>query len=113
GQLDPGDGLLLRPAARAQQRTGTAIIIHPPQTAIRGVPGTAAMHGVLDILEAAGADLSRVVMGHLDRDPWETVETLSSLGRRGVFLALDQWGYEGYLLDSTPWLFPSDADRIR
>lgn len=113
GDLDPGDVLLLQAAALAQRRTGAAIIIHPPATAIRGVPGTAAAHGVLDILEAAGVDLHRVVMGHLDRDPWETVDTLASLGRRGVFLALDQWGYEGYLLDSTPWLLPSDADRIR
>ncbi len=113
GELDPGDVTLLRAAAAAQQQTGAAIIIHPPHSALRGVPGTAAMHGVLDILEEAGADLRRVVMGHLDRDVLETVETLSSLGERGVFLALDQWGYEGYLLDTTPWQFPSDPDRIQ
>lgn len=113
GELDPGDVKLLQAAALAQRRSGVAIIIHPPQTHWRGVPGTAVMHGVVDILESAGADLRRVVMGHLDRDPWETVETLSSLGARGVFLALDQWGYEGYLLDTVPWKFPSDADRLR
>jgi phosphotriesterase-related protein len=113
GELDPGDVLLLRAAALAQRRTGAPIILHPPKTAIRGVPGTMAIHGVLDILEEAGAELGRVVVGHLDRDPWETVETLLGLAERGTFLSLDQWGYEGYLLDSTPWLFPSDADRIR
>jgi phosphotriesterase-related protein len=113
GELDQGDVRLLQAAAVAQQRTGVGIIVHPPKSHFRGVPGTALLHGVIDILEAAGADLRRVVMGHLDRDPWETLDTLSSLGERGVFLALDQWGYEGYLLDTVPWLFPSDADRLR
>jgi phosphotriesterase-related protein len=113
GELDQGDVLLLQAAAHAQAATGAAIIVHPPKSHFRGVPGTALMHGVLDILEAAGADLTRVVMGHLDRDPWETVDSLATLAHRGAFLALDQWGYEGYLLDTVPWLFPSDADRIR
>ena len=115
GELDPGDVTLLQAAARTQARTGAAIYIHPPETVIRGVPATMAMHGVLDLLADAGADLSRVVMGHLERDPWETVETLSSLGARGVFLGLDEWGYEGYALESkpTPWLYPSDHDRVR
>jgi phosphotriesterase-related protein len=113
GELDQGDVRLLQAAARAQQATGAAIIVHPPKSHFRGVPGTALMHGVVDILEAAGADLRRVVIGHVDRDQWETVDTLSTLAARGVFLAMDQWGYEGYLLDAVPWLFPSDADRIR
>jgi len=116
GQLDPGDVLLLRAAAVAQRRSGVPVIVHPPEARIPGVPATSVIHGVLDILQEAGADLGRVVVAHLDRDTWETVDSLASLGDRGVYLALDQWGYEGYRLKSSsivPWLYPSDAQRVR
>jgi phosphotriesterase-related protein len=111
GELGVGDEKLLRAAARAQARSGAAITIHPPAAAIRGVGASPVIHGILDILADEGADLRRVVLGHLDRDRWETVESLASLGARGPYLEFDQWGYEGIIQES--WVFPSDDDRIR
>jgi phosphotriesterase-related protein len=53
-------------AAKAQQRTGVAISTH----AALGRAG----HAQLDVLERAGADLSRVVIGHCDAHWHEDIE---------------------------------------
>ena len=111
GDLGVGDEKLLRAAARAHLATGAAITIHPPAATRRGIGTTAVMHDVLDILIDEGADLRRVVVGHLDRDRWETVDSLAGLAGRGVYLQFDQWGYEGYVQNS--WVFPSDDDRVQ
>ena len=50
-----------RAAARAAQRTGLAITTHAVQSAV-GLDQ-------LDVFEAEGADLSRVVVGHADSNP--------------------------------------------
>jgi phosphotriesterase-related protein len=109
--LGVGDEKLLRAAARAQVATGAAITLHPPAATRRGIGTTAVMQDVLDILVEEGADPRRVVVGHLDRDRWETVDSLAGLAARGVYIQFDQWGYEGYVQNS--WVFPSDDDRVR
>ena len=52
---------VLRAAAAAQAETGAPVLIHP------GWEDDHAPHKILDILEAAGGDVSRTIMGHLDR----------------------------------------------
>lgn len=57
-QLEEAERRVFVAAARAQRRTGAAISTH----ASLGRAG----HAQLDVLERAGADLSRVVIGHCD-----------------------------------------------
>jgi predicted metal-dependent phosphotriesterase family hydrolase len=85
---------VIRAAAVAQQETGAPITTHT-------TAGTAAMEQVR-ALESAGADLSRVCVGHLDRRlVWEDH---LALARTGVFLGYDCIGKEQY---------QPDADRVR
>jgi predicted metal-dependent phosphotriesterase family hydrolase len=85
---------IIRAAAAAQRETAVAITTHT-------TAGTAALEQV-ELLDAAGADLTRVCIGHLDRRlVWaEHVE----LARRGVFLGYDCISKEQY---------QPDAERVR
>lgn len=76
---------VLRAAAAVQREVGVGINVHLTLFAKEGMR-------VLDILEASGADLSRVALSHLD-------ETLDfdyhrGLAARGAFLEFDTWGSE-------------------
>ena len=75
---------VLRASAHAQAETGAPITIHP------GLRDWSP-HGILDVLESAGADPTRVVMGHLGmaiRDEG----ALKELAQRGCFLEYDHFG---------------------
>ncbi len=79
---------VVRAAARAQKATGVAINIHP------GQDETAAMECVRE-LDKAGADISRVVMSHIDRAVREPANRLA-LAKTGCTLEYDLFGREGY-----------------
>ena len=103
--LTPFERRSLRAAATAQRRTGAAITIHPgrhPQ----------APHEILDELTGAGADLSRVVIGHMDRTYVDDGEVVA-LARRGCVVEFDFFGIE----TSNYWMgvadLPTDWMRIR
>jgi phosphotriesterase-related protein len=107
--VDPTEAKVLRAAARAQRETGIAITLHltPP-----GQTG----YTVLDILEGAGADPSRVVMGHLDPTIDDTLEYHMALARRGCFIQYDTCGLlaDGQSYGAAgPCTFPSDRTRAR
>jgi predicted metal-dependent phosphotriesterase family hydrolase len=90
---DP-EARVIRAAAAAQRETGAPITTHT-------TAGTAAMAQV-QTLERAGADLSHVCVGHLDRRlVWEDH---LALARTGVFLGYDCVGKEQY---------QPDAERVR
>ena len=109
--LDPGDITLLQAAAMTQRQTGVAISLHSPRSGINDVSAVPAILDVLDILADAGADLSRVVVGHADRTTFETAKSLAAIAARGPYIQFDGWGWEGYIsLDS--WA-PSDEYRFR
>ncbi len=76
----------LRAAAHAQQQTGLAITLHPGRD--RAAPGI-----IADLLAQEGADLRRVVMGHLDGRV-QDLAGLHELGARGLFLEFDVFGLE-------------------
>jgi phosphotriesterase-related protein len=112
--LDPSEEKVLRAAALAQQRTGAPISVHLfPQ-------GGPSMQ-IVRILAEAGADLSKVALGHLDgRDPMDVEEHLA-LAREGAFIEYDMFGsnwtsdelrqaHAGELYWSPP---PSDQQRVR
>jgi phosphotriesterase-related protein len=98
----------LRAAAEAQRRTGACLSVHPGRN--RKAP-----FEVTDILEQAGADLSRVIVCHIDaraRDPEGRLQLL----RKGCVLEYDLWGWEGHF--PTYWTaddyldLPNDTQRI-
>lgn len=92
-------------AARAQALTGASISVHP------GRHPDACMD-ILDILEAAGADLGRVVLCHMDRThpDGSGIEALLS---RGACVEWDFFGVE----QSHYWMaeveLPTDLGRLR
>jgi phosphotriesterase-related protein len=89
-RLDEREAALFAAAARAHRQTGAGIITH----AARGRGG----HAQLNSLETAGADLSRVAIGHCDAqrrpDPREDFfDYLLPILRRGAFCAFDLIGW--------------------
>ena len=87
---DSNELRVIRAAARASQLTGTSISFHSVFSQKEQ------LHLVLDILEEEGADLSRVVMGHVTsggKKPMD-IRLLESLLKRGVFLQFDYLGFQ-------------------
>ncbi len=73
---------VIRAAGRASRITGAAVSMHT------GDSGTRSTHAILDLLEAEGTDLGRVILGHCDslvRD----LSSLTSLLKRGVHVEFD------------------------
>jgi 5-phospho-D-xylono-1,4-lactonase len=90
GGPTPTEAKLLRAAAAAQRETGAPITTHT-------TAGTGAIEQV-DVLADAGADLSHVCIGHVDRLlDWELH---LELARRGVFLGYDCISKEQYAPDT-------------
>jgi phosphotriesterase-related protein len=100
--IHPDEAKNLRVAAAAQALTGLAINVH---VAIFHREALAA----LDILEAAGADLSRVVISHLD----EQLDTAyhRAVLERGAYVEFDTFGSEAYF-DGEGSAEPSDRERV-
>jgi len=93
---------VLRVAAAAQAKTGLAINVHVAIFRREALV-------VLDILEAAGADLSRVVISHLDEQP-DTAYHRAIL-ERGAYVEYDTFGSESYF-DGDGSAEPSDRERV-
>jgi phosphotriesterase-related protein len=102
--LADSEARVLRAAARAQQRTGVAISIHPGRD-------QASPLQIIELLRAAGADLGRVIMGHLDRTGIEA-DTLRRVATSGCYLALDTFGQETWVYPLAPVDRLSDAQRV-
>jgi phosphotriesterase-related protein len=102
--LENGDEVgMLRAAAMAQQQTGAPLYIHPPIFEKKGL-------AILDIVEQAGADVSKVVLCHCD--PTMADEQYhAALARRGAFIEFDQFGVE--FVATEGFFLPRDIDRIR
>ena len=102
--LTANERKVLRAGARAQQATGAAITIHPGRD-------ETAPREILDVLASAGADLGRVIMGHLDRTI-ATPETLLDLAASGCYLEYDLFGWETSYYPLSALDMPNDAQRI-
>ena len=103
--MHPFEQRCLQAAARAHAATGAAINVHPGRH-------PHAPHEILDVLEAAGADLTRVVISHMDRT-YPDGEGILELARRGCVVEWDFFGIE----HSNYWMavidLPNDWMRIR
>ena len=95
---------VLRAAAAAQRETGAPILIHPGRN--EGAP-----REILDILAEAGADVGRVVMGHLDRTISD-VAVLLDVASSGCYLEYDLFGWEVSYYPLSDLEMPNDAGRM-
>jgi phosphotriesterase-related protein len=83
---DSSDVRQLRAAARASARTGAAITLH------QWVGDGQELKKTLDILEQEGADLSRVIVGHIGGDAPGQLPVLEAVLARGATLQFDLLG---------------------
>ena len=100
--VHPDEEKVLRAAADVQQATGLAINVH---LAIFGREG---LH-VLDVLERAGTNPSRVVLSHLDE--MLDLDYHRAILRRGAYVEFDTFGSE-YYFDQHDEREPSDRERV-
>ncbi|XP_078677940.1 N-acetyltaurine hydrolase-like [Branchiostoma floridae x Branchiostoma belcheri] len=98
---------VLQAAAATQQQTGVSISIHPGYSKESPVE-------VAQILRSSGADLSRVVISHVDRGIL-TVPDMIALAKQGCVLEFDQfgWGCSFTHALSHGIDYPSDFERCR
>jgi phosphotriesterase-related protein len=98
----------LRAAGMAQQETGVAINVHP------GINESAPFECV-KILEEVGADLSHVVISHMERSlPISARENRAKLAEKGCYLEIDLFGTDGMRFhpEMFPYDVPNDSIRI-
>ena len=102
--LTKNENKVLRAGATAQRETGAPILVHPGRD-------EAAPFEILDVLAAAGADLRRVIMGHIDRTVLD-MGMIVDLARRGCYLEFDIFGRESSYYPLSDVDMPNDAQRI-
>ena len=102
---------VLRASAIAQQKTGVAINIHPSRNENGPLE-------VIDVLREAGAQLSKVVISHMDRCGY-LLETRLKILESGCSVEYDVFGKEGYypaeaaLADGHLPDMPNDVGRLK
>ena len=103
--LDPREKKSLLAAAQAQKETGAYLNVHPGQ-------GEDAAWEQVEIMDGAGADLSRVCIDHIDRAVRKRKNRLKLL-ETGVTIEYDLFGREGYYpLKQRQIDLPTDHQRI-
>ena len=103
--LTQNERKVLRASARAQRITGAPLLIHP------GRDETGPLQ-VIEILAEAGADLSRTIMGHLDRTVFLR-DTLTPDRQSRVLPGVGPVRPRELLLRLNPNIdMPSDAKRM-
>ncbi len=97
---------VLRAAAKAQAETGAPVLIHP------GWQDDHSTLKILEIVNEAGGDVSRTIMGHLDRTVFE-YPILKELAETGCYLEYDVFGTDSTYYPTVSELdMPSDAQRM-
>jgi phosphotriesterase-related protein len=86
--LYPHEEKNLRAGARAQKATGAAINVH-----IECNSTPYEVNRIMNVIEEAGGDLSRVVASHRLPRPWE-VHINVALAKRGCYIEFDTFGLE-------------------
>jgi phosphotriesterase-related protein len=108
GEIGTGDPIKpveersLRGAAMAQAELGVPLYVHLHPWARRG-------HEALDIVEAAGGDVARTILCHLDPQIRGGLGYHRDLLERGATIAFDVWGDEYPYGDVA---MPTDSERI-
>lgn len=102
--MDPIERRVLEAAARVQQQAGVGIVTHC-------APGKASAFEIAGVLEAAGADMTRVVISHLDERFRTNIGLFRDLARTGVRFGFDTFGRELWFA-ARGRQHPSDDVRI-
>lgn len=100
----PLERRVMTAAVLAQQQTGAAITIHPGVDPDQ--PGE-----IIAFIRALGGDVSRTIMGHVDRTIFDR-DRLLALADTGCVLELDLFGYEHAYWSFAPVDMPNDGQRI-
>ena len=103
--FDPNEIKSLRASVAAQKECGVALSIHPG-------PGADSPFQIIDMLEKAGADLSRVVMGHIERSSLD-MDGILKVASRGCYVEFDWFGTLNPAYPYGPVDVPSDSVRIK
>lgn len=101
-QITPLEEKSLVASALAQQETGACITVHVAPDGKEGIK-------VVNILRNAGADVSRVVMDHMDERP--DLDYHRAIADMGAVLEYDTFGAEWYYA-TVDIAEPRDIDRI-
>lgn len=96
---------VMRAAVMAQAETGAAINVHPGRHPDQP-------QEVADFIRAAGGDISRVVISHIDRTIFDT-DRLLRLADSGCTLEFDLFGQETSYYRLSDIDMPNDAQRLR
>jgi phosphotriesterase-related protein len=115
GGTHPVEERVLRAAAAAQRETGAPITIH------NAIPHERQGFSVLRVLEAGGADLTRVIMGHMTQSVPDIAyhRALADTGaaiefdRFGAELYNDSWGGKNYCEQRDAEVVVEIADLVR
>jgi phosphotriesterase-related protein len=110
--LEPDEEKVLRAAAKAQKETNACIILHSGtfDPFSRSIAKQAASY--LDVLEAQGADLSKVCVSHMDFT-CSDLKYHAQILDRGASIMYDTFGCDFYRDDL--WygaVYPTDTQRI-
>ncbi len=97
---------VMQAAVLAQQQTGASVSVHPGRDPDQP-------QEVADFLRAAGADVSRCIISHIDRTIFDE-DRLFRLADSGVVIEFDLFGMESsyYKLNENVDM-PNDAQRLR
>jgi phosphotriesterase-related protein len=115
GGMHPEEEKVLRAAALAQVKTGAPITIH------NAIPHERQGLRVLSVLESAGADLTRVIMGHMtqsvpDRFYHRAIADTGAVlefDRFGAELYNDSWGGKNYCEQRDTEVVAEIAELVR
>ena len=103
--LTPNERKVLKAAATAQRATGAPVLIHPGR-------GEESPIEIIEALDQAGADLTRTIIGHLDRTVFKR-ETLSAIGAAGCWFEWDLFGNESSYYRLNPSIqHPNDGTKL-
>jgi phosphotriesterase-related protein len=111
-EVAPNELKVLRAAARAHLRTGAPISIHPPRSRVRGLARSQLAIGILDLLEAEGVPLDRVIIGHLDGSWDEDPRFHAEIVRRAAYVEYDVWGWNDMYWPTRRDGFVQDVRRV-
>lgn len=92
-------------AVQAQAESGAALSVHPGRHPDQP-------QEIVDFLHRERADLSRVIIGHIDRTVFDD-ERLFRLADSGAVLELDLFGMETSFCEWSDIDMPNDAERLR
>ena len=98
--LTEGEKVFLRAAAIAQKETGAFINIHSGRS-----PNSP--FEVVEFLDRAGADVTRVVISHIDRTLF-THEDRVRLARTGCMVEYDMFSLEGWMPENIRMVYSED-----